>query len=185
MPGSLDHILNVGYKNAIVLGAQFGKLGKKAGGDAVAMFLENTAMELVAYLEEKKHRSLIIHTEDEYDPMRRMGLMSLKLLAKIAGLGWQGRSLLIVSPQYGPLHRLIAILTNMDLVPNRSMPNRCGDCKVCIEKCPTRALTYNPFADHPKKREDVLSLEKCLGDDGCMVCIKICPWLKVYQSPPS
>jgi epoxyqueuosine reductase len=165
------------FRHALVLGAQLHKLGRKATGADLDLFLETAALRLSAYLEAKGDRALIIHPEDELDPARRLGLLSLKLLAKAAGLGWQGRSLLIVSPDYGPVHRWIALLTNLELEPGTPMENRCGDCRLCIDSCPQQALRLVPFADHPDRREDVLDIRACLGDDSCLVCIEVCPWL--------
>lgn len=166
------------YRYAIVAGAQVGKLGDKSSGGMVTKYLENILMDVKIYLEEKKCYGLPIHTEDEFDPIKRMGLLSLKALARAAGLGWQGQSLLIVSPEYGPLHRLGAVLTDMELQPDQPMENQCGDCSLCIDNCPTQALSLVKFIDHPQRREEVLEIPKCLGDNGCMVCIKSCPWIK-------
>ena len=44
----------------------------------------------MGYLENKGYRHVIIHTEDEFNPINRLGFMSLKILVKTAGLGWQG-----------------------------------------------------------------------------------------------
>lgn len=166
------------FPYAIVLGAQYGKLGKNASGGRTALFLEEAAFSVMEYLESKGYRQLIIHTEDEFDPINRLGFISLKLLAKTAGLGWQGRSLLIVSPKYGPLHRLIAILTDLPLQTNQIIRNECGKCQKCIDACPQDALTFVVFDDHPRSREDVLDIKTCFGDNGCMVCILSCPYLK-------
>jgi epoxyqueuosine reductase len=166
------------FRYAIVLGAQLYKLGKKARGSDLDAFLEKAALRISARLEEKNDRALVIHPEDEIDPVGRLGLLSLKLLAKEAGLGWQGRSLLIVSPEYGPVHRWIALLTNLDLEPGAPLENRCGDCRLCIDSCPQRALSFMPFADHPASREAVLDVRACRGDDSCMACLEVCPWLK-------
>jgi epoxyqueuosine reductase len=167
------------YQYAIVLGAQYGKLGKNSSGSETSFFLEKIAQEILCYITEKeKYAALITHTEDEFDPVKRIGLMSLKVLAKSAGLGWQGRSLLIVSPQYGPIHRLIAILTDMPLLPDKTIPNQCGDCSRCIDQCPQRSLSLIKFQDHPASREEVLDINSCLGDYSCSVCIRVCPWLK-------
>ncbi len=177
LPIDLKKFLNM-FPYAIVLGVQYGKLGKKASGDVNSLFLEDAAFSIMSYLENKGYRQLIIHTEDEFDPIDRLGFMSLKILAKTAGLGWQGRSLLITSPEYGPLHRLIAILTNLPLQINQPIKNECGDCRKCIEACPQNALTYVAFNDHPSCREDVLDIKTCLGDKGCLLCILSCPRLK-------
>ncbi|MFX1346008.1 MAG: hypothetical protein ACFFAI_12935 [Promethearchaeota archaeon] len=177
LPIDLKKFLNL-FPYAIVLGAQYGKLGIKASGSETALFLEEAAFSIMDYLENKGYRQLIIHTEDEFDPINRLGFMSLKILAKTAGLGWQGRSLLIVSPEYGPLHRLIAILTDLPLQVNQEIENECDACRKCIEACPQKALTFVAFKNHPSCREDILDIETCLGDNGCLVCILSCPWLK-------
>lgn len=177
LPIDLKKFINM-FPYAIVLGAQYGKLGKKASGDKIALFLEDAAFSIMEYLESKGYKQLIIHTEDEFDPINRKGFISLKILAKTAGLGWQGRSLLIISPKYGPLHRLIAILTDLPLQVNQAIKNDCGDCRKCIEACPQDALTFISFNDHPTYREDVLDIKTCLGDNGCLVCLLSCPWLK-------
>lgn len=166
------------FRFAIVLGAQLYKLGKKASGSEVSLFLEKVAMDVMEYLEQKGYPGLIIHTEDEYDSNQRLGLLSLKVLAKGAGLGWQGRSLLIINPEFGPVHRWIAVLTDMDLETVEPILNQCGDCSLCVNKCPAEALTLVGFDDHPPDRSDVLDIQKCLGDEGCKVCLVVCPWVK-------
>ncbi|TKJ19273.1 MAG: hypothetical protein CEE43_15995 [Promethearchaeota archaeon Loki_b32] len=177
LPTDLKKFLNM-FPYAIILGAQYGKLGKKASGNDTSLFLEGAALSIMDYLENKGYRQLIIHTEDEFDPINRLGFMSLKILAKTAGLGWQGRSLLIISPEFGPLHRLIAILTDLPLHTNQVIKNECGNCRKCIEACPQNALTFVAFNDHPTCREDVLDIKTCLGDNGCLLYILSCPWLK-------
>jgi epoxyqueuosine reductase len=167
------------YKYAIVIGSKLRNKGEIVNGTDTALFLEEVAFKLMLHIIEKeKHSALIIHTEDEFDPVNRKGIMSLKALAKCAGLGWQGRSLLIISPKYGPLHRIIAILTDMPLIANRSILNQCGECYLCIEKCPTNALKIATLFDHPENREDILDILKCKGDQGCKICINVCPWIK-------
>ena len=172
------------FRFAVVIGAQLYKLGRKATGSEVSLYMEKAAIQVQEYLEKLGNPSLIIHTEDEYDPDNRMGLLSLKVLAKEAGLGWQGRSLLIINPELGPVHRWIAVLTNMELEADLAIPNQCGDCSLCIDKCPTGALTLVDFDDHPKDRADVLDIHKCLGDEGCKICLAVCPWAKTSSSAP-
>lgn len=166
------------YPYAIVMGAQYGKISKKTSGKEVVLFLERIVYDVMEYIEQKGYQYLVIHPEDEYDPDNRMGLLSLKVLAKQAGIGWQGRSLLVVSPEYGPVHRLIAILTNMHLVPDKPIKNECGDCTACIDSCPKKSLSLTQFDDHPNSRREVLNIKTCLGDNGCIVCILKCPYLK-------
>jgi epoxyqueuosine reductase len=166
------------YHSAIVMGAQLGKLRKSASGTEVSLFLESAALAVVDRLERKGRRVLTVHTEDEFDPVNRVGLMSLKVLAKAAGLGWQGRSLLIVSPHYGPIHRWIGVLTDIELRGDPPIPNQCGDCAFCVEECPAGALNLVEFDDYPARREDVLDIGLCRGDDGCTECLTVCPWVQ-------
>jgi epoxyqueuosine reductase len=162
------------YRNAIVLGC---RLGAKSVNE-MNLFMEQAAIETMTWLEDHNHNVLIIHPEDEFDPVKRLGLISLKALAKGAGLGWQGRSLLIISPEIGPIYRFIGLLTDMDLTPDISMPNKCGDCTLCVDKCPQHALKLVRFDDHPARREDVLDVRACRGDKGCNVCLAVCPWIR-------
>jgi len=166
------------YQWAIVMGAQLGKLGSRASGSDMSLYLEKAALEVMGLLEQRGRRALIVHTDDEFNPTQRVGLLSLKVLAKGAGLGWQGRSLLIVSPEYGPIHRLIAVLTNLPLEPDQPIANQCGDCALCVTECPAGALTLRHFEDHPESREDVLDIGLCKGDHGCKVCLVVCPWAR-------
>lgn len=65
----------------------------------------------------------------------------------------------------------------MKLEPDEPIKNQCGDCTVCIDYCPKKSLSLNQFDDHPDARQDILNIEICLGDNGCMVCILKCPYL--------
>ncbi|WP_207261349.1 hypothetical protein [Desulfovibrio sp. Huiquan2017] len=46
--------------------------------------------------------------------------------AVAAGIGWQGKSLLTVGPEYGPRIRLVTVLTGEELTPDTPARNRCG-----------------------------------------------------------
>jgi epoxyqueuosine reductase len=140
--------------------------------------LGKSGIDVFTYLEEKRYPGLIIHTEDEFYPFHRMGLLSVKGLAKGASLGWQGRSLLIIFPEYGPVHHWMAVLTDMDIQADEPIPNRCGQCSLCIDKCPKGALTLAHFDGQPECRADVLDIQAYLGDEGCKVCLAVCSWTK-------
>ena len=54
------------------------------------------------------------------------GNISHKAVARTEGIGWQGKSLLIVSPQYGPRIRLATVLTDMPLEPDHKQIEATG-----------------------------------------------------------
>lgn len=110
-----------------------------------------------------------------------------KLHAARAGLGWIGKNSLLINERYGSWLVLGEIITNLELQPDEPVADRCGDCRRCLEGCPTGALV----APHRLDARNCLSfwtiesreaippiLHKCLSDRlfGCDACQEACPW---------
>src|ERR1700690_179966 len=124
------------------------------------------------------------------DETNLLGAISHKAAARLAGIGWQGKSLLIVSPQYGPRIRLATVLTDMPLASDKPVKNRCGTCNECAKACPASAIKNIHTADRYATREDALHFSRCveqtrrfkarLGIEAqiCGVCIRVCPFGK-------
>jgi epoxyqueuosine reductase len=137
--------------------------------------LENVALRVSKFIEDKGFKTLIVHPEDRIDLAEERGLISNKAVAKIAGVGWLGKSLLVVTPEYGPRVRLVSVFTDMLLIPDKPLKRQCKDCQACIVACPEKALTSVEFGDHPESRGEVLNLSRCKGESGCKVCMLACP----------
>jgi epoxyqueuosine reductase len=115
--------------------------------------------------------------------------ISHKMLATRAGLGWIGKSALFISKKFGPRVRLVSILTKNPLLPfgKPVTESKCGDCILCVEHCPARAVTdqlwqagmaREAFFDAFKCRETCgrLARERLNIDARvCGVCIAVCP----------
>lgn len=65
-----------------------------------------------------------------------------KQLAIEAGIGWQGRQSLIISPRLGSFFLLGELLLTepCDHYDTPFRENRCGNCRACIEACPVGAI---------------------------------------------
>ncbi len=157
---------------------------------AVNQLLDHINLLLQSKILKLGYKALAIPASQTLDRDRWMGHISTKAVAKAAGLGWQGKSLLLVTPQYGSRVRIACLLTNAPLDPDPVLPNRCGGCTRCKEACPAQAIYGASWEDRPQRREDAINLEKCVGHlkavalkQGreayiCGVCIKVCPWGK-------
>lgn len=158
---------------------------------ATNTLLDNINLSLQRGLIHQGYRALAIPASQVIDKVNWMGHISHKAMAKAAGLGWQGKSLLLVTPKYGPRVRLATLLTNAPLDADPPQPNRCGTCRKCQEACPAAAIKGGSWEDHPQTREDALHFTRCvekvnedfakrpeIGKPICGVCISVCPWGK-------
>ncbi len=121
---------------------------------------------------------------DDLPDLREM--LPQKTLGTLSGLGWIGRSSLLVSPRMGPRIRICAILTDMPLLVNSPFTeDQCKDCTACVDACPVGAITGSPWS-HSLDRRELLDVSKCqeylwstptsLGRrQTCGVCLKVCP----------
>jgi epoxyqueuosine reductase len=62
-------------------------------------------------------------------------------LAARAGMGWLGKSTMLLVPGFGPWVLLGAIATTLDLPPDEPLRKTCGSCTRCIVACPTGAIS--------------------------------------------
>ncbi len=109
-------------------------------------------------------------------------LMNLPKIGEKAGLGKIGRSRLLVNPDFGPIFRLGAVSTDLDLIEDKPLDfdilRFCNKCKLCSSLCPAGAIDKKIIDDINKS--EFLS-EKCyekwrfFGTD-CGTCIWVCPF---------
>lgn len=112
-----------------------------------------------------------------------------KPIAAAAGIGWQGKSTILIEPGRGTWSFLANIVTTLDLPADEPVKDRCGSCTRCIDVCPTRAITA-PYQLDATKCISYLTIEHdgpiplevrgAIGDRlyGCDECLDVCPWNK-------
>ncbi len=107
--------------------------------------------------------------------------------AALAGLGWQGKSTLLLNERLGTWFFLSAILTTLEIEPDSPATHRCGTCTRCITACPTNAIVAPYTVDARRcisfltieNREGIpLEFRRPMGDRifGCDDCLDACPW---------
>jgi epoxyqueuosine reductase len=109
-----------------------------------------------------------------------------------AGIGWHGKSTMLINEQLGTWFFLAEVLTTLELPPDEPVPDRCGTCERCIKACPTGAITAPHRLDARRcisyltielKGSIPLELRPLIGDRifGCDDCLDACPWNRFAQ----
>ncbi len=57
-----------------------------------------------------------------------------------AGIGWWGRSTMVLTPGHGPWTLLGSVVTDAPLESSEPMTRSCGTCVACMPACPTGAI---------------------------------------------
>lgn len=125
----------------------------------------------------------------EQRPYVDTGPLLEKPIAEAAGLGWQGKSTILIEPKRGTWSFLANIVTTLDLPAGKRGRDRCGSCTRCIDICPTRAITAPYQLDASRcisyltiEHDGTIPLEfrEAIGDRlyGCDECLDVCPWNK-------
>ncbi len=114
-----------------------------------------------------------------------------KTVATRAGLGWIGKSALLVTERYGTMIRLSSILTDAPLETAEPVnQSRCGNCRICTDACPAGAISgelwtvglyRDEFFDPLKCRKTARERARQGFGGGstiCGKCIEVCPYTR-------
>jgi epoxyqueuosine reductase len=116
-----------------------------------------------------------------------------KPLAQAAGLGWQGKHTNIVSREAGSWLFLGVLFTNLELEPDDAETDHCGQCRACLNACPTNAFPQ-PYLLDARRCISYLTIEhkghiphefrEVIGNRiyGCDDCLAACPWNKFAEA---
>lgn len=106
-----------------------------------------------------------------------------KQAAFLANLGYIGKNQLLINNKFGTYLNLATILVDIDISKNIDLQGNCGECKLCIDACPSNALD-NGFnrslciSDISQEKNSLSTTEISYFSKvlyGCDICQKVCP----------
>ena len=140
----------------------------------------------------KKMNDLIDFLNAEYPGFKAKafvdsGPVMEKTWAQQAGVGWQGKNTLLINKNSGSFFFIGIIFTNLELDPDQPGKDHCGECRRCIEACPTGALSQPYQLDISRcisyhtieNKNDIPEELKDKFRDriyGCDICQDVCPY---------
>jgi epoxyqueuosine reductase len=114
---------------------------------------------------------------------------SHKMGATRAGMGWIGKTDLLISAAFGPRLRMSSVLTEQpfETLGTPINESKCGDCDICVKRCPAQAAngkSWNISVDREAFYDAFKCMAKCreltLANTGkpetvCGICVSVCP----------
>jgi epoxyqueuosine reductase len=146
--------------------------------------IDSISLMLAQSLGKAGFQAFVVPSSQTVDKTRLIGVFSHKLAAHLAGLGWIGKSALLITPEHGPRVRWGTVLTDAPLEPGTPLDEMCRDCDECVKGCPAHAFTGQAF-DKPRPRGEIFAAEACRDyvdkreqtqHRACGICVYVCPF---------
>ena len=163
-----------------------GWVSRYAWGDDYHEVLWEKLNALVATMKEKITEAFAARAYVDTGPVAE------RVFAKYAGLGWLGKNTLLLNETLGSWLFLGVIFTSLELTPTLGVadvppPDLCGNCRQCLDACPTGALV-EPYVLDARRCISYLTIElrgpipeklrAAVGWQvyGCDICQDVCPF---------
>lgn len=152
--------------------------------------LETVQKKITAFLKMQGWRTLAIPPDSARADRRFIAklytLFPHKTAATCSGLGWIGKSGLLVNPVYGATLSWATVLTDapLDVCQTPYMESSCGNCTRCLDACPAKAIKDIRWK-RGNKAEVLIDVKACADYMGytvklfqkyiCGLCVLACP----------
>jgi epoxyqueuosine reductase len=145
--------------------------------DVVTQALDFLAYRVSGWLADQGFAAFPVPGSTPYNYQKLEGIVSHKLAAHLAGLGWIGKSCLLLTDRFGPRVRFVTVLTDAPLQTGSPVDKPCGKCRVCIDACPVKAFTGTEFRieDPRQVRFDAFKCSEYRKEHPCGLCVSTCP----------
>lgn len=112
-----------------------------------------------------------------------------KAWAVKSGVGWLGKNANVLTKKVGSYYFIGELIIDLPLAYDTPTTNHCGQCRACIEACPTEAIVSSYVIDSTKcisyatieLKNEMPDYFTDKMDDwiyGCDICQDVCPWNK-------
>jgi epoxyqueuosine reductase len=162
------------------------QIARYAWGDDYHDVLAARLDALVAWMREQSPQPFEARAYVDTGPVQE------RVYARHAGIGWIGKNSCVINADVGSWIFLAEVICSLPLEVDEPALDRCGDCTLCIDACPTHALV-GPGVLDSTRCISYLTIEQRGPIDGdfaeavgahiygCDVCQEVCPW---NQAPP-
>ena len=161
--------------------SSMGRVSRYAWGRDYHTVIEEKLSKLSAFIQKEGGPDVRCRSYVDHGPVLE------KAYAREAGLGFIGKNTLLITEEFGSYVFLSVILTTLELSPGSSQTSQCGGCRLCLDACPTGALTA-PFVLDARRCISYLTIENKgeipealrpqIGNwvFGCDICQEVCPY---------
>ena len=145
--------------------------------EVVTRALDFLAYDITRWLAGRGFKAFPVPASTPYDFDKLEGIFSHKLAAHLAGVGWIGKSCLLLTDPFGPRARFVTVLTDAPLKAGATLDKPCGKCRVCVDACPVKAFTGVEFqaAEGREIRFDAFKCSEYRREHPCGLCVSSCP----------
>jgi epoxyqueuosine reductase len=156
-------------------------ISRYAYGNEYQNVIKKKLFKLLAFIKSIDH-------DAEGRPFSDTGPLLEKAWACEAGIGWQGKHSIVINKEIGSFFFIGALILNIQLDYDKPYKGEnCGNCRLCIEMCPTNAINEDRTIDARKCIANVtIENRGPIPSDiipktggrvyGCDRCQEVCPW---------